>query len=98
MGSSSSQSALHAVDGESRGVAVEIRFRVELDAVEKRLRALIETAMLVSDLLHRFLVDVRAHDFFGHALVVRRALHEAPAAELRQPPLRVLRLWIVAVP
>jgi hypothetical protein len=42
-------------------------------------------------------VDIGAHDLFGHAFVVRRAVGEAPATELGEPPLAVLRLRVVAV-
>src|SRR6187551_1616166 len=64
--------------------------RVERDAVEQRLRLVVEAPVLHAHLLHRLLVDVVAHDLLGDALVVGRGRQHAPAPELREPPDRVL--------
>ena len=67
-------------------------------AVEERDRLLLGHLHRHAHLLHGFEVDVRAQHPLGDAGVVRRALDHAPAPELRQPPLRVDLLRIVAVP
>src|SRR5262245_56483717 len=89
-------SALRALDREAHRVVLRVG-GIEGDAVEECLARLARAAVLGAQLLHRLLVEVGAHDLGRDALVVGLAFDEAPAAELRQEPDRVLRLRIVAV-
>src|SRR2546428_4681188 len=64
-------SPLNPVDGETAGVLPWIR-RVERDAVEQRLGFAVRPAVRVTQLLHRFLVEVRSHHLLRDGGVVGR--------------------------
>src|SRR5437879_9182034 len=44
---------------------------------------------LHAEFFHRRQIEVRAHNLFGHLLVIRRAFDHAPSPELAQPPVAV---------
>src|SRR5439155_9061833 len=80
----------------ARGVLLRLP-RIEGDAIEQSFRIVVWSAMLVTNLLHRLLVNIWPHDLLGHSGIIRRAAYHPPAAKLREPPNGVLRLGIVAV-
>lgn len=91
------RSALDRLHREGRGVGFEVGSGVEFDAVEEGFGAGIGSGVGVADFLHGFFIDVGAHDLLGDAFVVGSAFDKAPAAELREPPLGVFGLRVVAV-
>src|SRR6185369_11150166 len=90
-------SAFDIVNDKTFCIRLEIAGWVEGHTVEQSFLVVVRSAVGIADLLHRFLIEVRTHDLFGDALVIRRPADHAPAAELGQPPLRELRLRIIAV-
>src|SRR5687768_15446633 len=81
----------------ARGIGLGIA-RIESDAVEEGLRRVVGAAMGITDFLHGLLIEIGAHDALGNALIVGCAGDHAPAAVLREKPLGILGLRIVAVP
>src|SRR5688572_13647364 len=87
---------LEVVDRKTFGVL--FRFgRVKCDSVEECFRLVIQTAVGVTDLFHRFFVEVMAEYLADHSAVIRGPAHHAPAPELAEPPNPVLRLRVVAI-
>src|SRR5215470_4465115 len=89
--------AFHVVDRESFRVSLQVTSGIERGTVEKGLLVMANPGMGEPNFLHCFLINVRTHYRFGDSVVIRSAGDHSPAPELRQPPLAVFRLGIIAI-
>src|SRR6185436_10396301 len=87
-------SAFDIMDGERSSVLFRLG-RIENHSIEERLSFFAWPAVGVADFLHRFFVNVRAHDFPGDAFVIDGSAEQTPPAILREEPDGILVLRVI---
>src|ERR1035437_114385 len=89
-------STLQIANGKALGVSLRFGGIVR-HTIEERFDVVVQATMGVADFLHRFFVEIGAHDTFGDAIIVGSSGDQAPAAILREKPFSVFWLGIIAV-